>query len=180
MKASKFIVLLGGILGILAFFLPLVSVTRGTGADKATATVSAFQIIKGIDEIKVHVDQASTNTHTDVAVSADQMRELKENTKGGLDQIKGFVMAIFAPALLLALMGAAGIARGKFQRLGGTFAFLLGAVGLGIGALLKGASEGNSGIGMTFLLITGVLGLAGGLLALVKPDRGDSTVRATA
>jgi len=180
MKASKFIVLLGGILGILAFFLPLVSVTRGAGAEQATGTVSAFQIVKGIDEIKVHVDQASTNTHGDVAVSADQLREMKENTKGGLDQIKGIVMAIFAPALLLALLGGAGILRGKFQRLSGVFAFLRGAVGLGIGALLKGAAEGDSGIGMTLLLVTGVLGLAGGLLALVKPERGDSTVRATA
>ena len=37
MKASKFIVLVGGILGILAFFLPMVTVER----EGANASVSA-------------------------------------------------------------------------------------------------------------------------------------------
>jgi len=44
MKASKFIVLVGGILGILSFFLPLVSVTR----EGKTVSVSAFEVMKGL------------------------------------------------------------------------------------------------------------------------------------
>ena len=47
MKASKFIVLVGGILGILSFFLPLVSVTR----HGETVKVSAFQVVKGLDAL---------------------------------------------------------------------------------------------------------------------------------
>lgn len=44
MKASKFLVLAGGILGILAFFLPMVTIHR---ADY-TGSASAFQIIRGL------------------------------------------------------------------------------------------------------------------------------------
>ena len=52
MKASKFIVLVGGILGILAFFLPIVTVHRRG----VTASVSAFQVVKGLDTASVAVD----------------------------------------------------------------------------------------------------------------------------
>ena len=37
--------------------------------------------------------------------------------------------------------------------------------------ILKSAAEGDSGIGMTLLLLTGVAGVVGGLMALVKPER---------
>lgn len=45
MKASKLIVLVGGILGLIAFFLPLVSINR----PDFHGTASAFQVVKGID-----------------------------------------------------------------------------------------------------------------------------------
>ena len=61
--------------------------------------------------------------------------------------------------------------RKKFGRVAGTFSLLFGLIGLGIGALLKGAAEGDSGIGLTLLLVTGVAGVVGGLIALVKPER---------
>lgn len=45
MKATKLIVLVGGILGLVAFFLPLVSINR----PDYHGTASAFQVVKGID-----------------------------------------------------------------------------------------------------------------------------------
>jgi hypothetical protein len=45
MKASKLIVLVGGVLGIIAFFLPLVAINR----PDFHGTASAFQVVKGID-----------------------------------------------------------------------------------------------------------------------------------
>ena len=166
MKASKFIVLVGGILGILAFFLPLVSVER----QGAKASVSAFDVIKGLDQVEVAVDQGASQA----AYSIDTANEAKE----GIGAMKGIVMAVFAPALLLSLLGAAGIARKKFGRVAGTFSLLAGLIGLGIGTILKSAAEGDGGIALTLLVVTGVAGIVGGLVALVKPERG-ATVQPT-
>lgn len=163
MKASKFVVLAGGILGILAFFLPMVSVTR----QGHTATVSAFQVVKGLDAVETALDKDEVKMKAAAYGGTSSLNEAKDD----IGAIKGIVMAFFAPALLLALLGGAGVARKKFGRVAGTFALLFGLVGLGIGALLKSAAEGDSGIGLTLLLITGLTGVVGGIMALVKPER---------
>ena len=176
MKASKFVVLVGGILGILAFFLPMVSVTR----QGHTATVSAFQVVKGLDAVSSELNKEEVKVK---AASYGETGSLND-AKDGVGSIKGIVMAIFAPALLLALIGGAGVARKKFGRVAGTFSLLFGLLGLGIGAILKSAAEGDSGIGLTILLITGLAGIVGGIMALVKPERlavgGAMQVRAAA
>ena len=163
MKATKFIVLVGGILGILSFFLPLVSVHR----EGHTANVSAFQVVKGLDQASTAVDDGVQQS----AMSADSGAEAKKD----IGALKGIVMAIFAPAVLLAAIGGLGVARKKFGRVAGTFSFLLGLVGLGIAALLKSAAEGDAGIGLTLLLLTGVAGVVGGIMGLVKPERWATT-----
>lgn len=164
MKASKFIVLVGGILGILAFFLPMVSVDR----EGKHVTVSAFQVVKGLDAVSSEMDKDEVKMK---AASYGETESLR-GAKSSVDGIKGIVLAVFAPALLLALIGGAGVARKKFGRVAGTFSLLFGLVGLGIGAILKSAAEGDSGIGLTLLLVTGLAGLVGGILALAKPERG--------
>lgn len=161
MKASKFIVLAGGILGILAFFLPMVTVQR----QDFSGSVSAFQIVKGLDAVSV-----AAGSH-DVSVALADAGSSAQSAKDALDGMKGIVMAIFAPALMLSLIGGLGVMRKKFGRVAGTFSLLFGLIGLGIGAMLKGAAEGDSGIGLTLLLVTGVAGVVGGLIALVKPER---------
>jgi hypothetical protein len=172
MKASKFVVLAGGILGILAFFLPMVSVTR----EGKTATVSAFQVVKGLEVVSTELAK------DEVAVRAASVGETASlaQAQDGIGSIKGIVMAVFAPALLLAAIGGAGVARKRFGRGAGTFSLLLGLAGLGIGVILKGAAEGDSGIGLTMLLLTGVAGVIGGLMALVKPERAPAMTPAVA
>jgi hypothetical protein len=161
MKATKFIVLIGGILGILAFFLPMVTVTR---AD-FSGSVSAFQIVKGLDQIAVAAGSQEVNVAmADAGASA-------RSAKASLDGMKGIVMALFAPALLLTLIGALGVKRRKFERVAGAFSLVFGLLGLAIGAMLKSAAEGDSGIGLTLLIVTGLAGVVGGLLTLVKPER---------
>ena len=167
MKASKLIVLVGGILGILAFFLPLVSVHR----ENATVKVSAFQIVKGLDAVSVAVDSPDAHRSMDVAT--------RHEAKKDLGALKGIVTAIFAPAALLVLIGGLGVGRKRFGRGAATLALLLGLVGLGIGAILKAAAEGDAGIGMTLLLLTGVSGVVGGIMALVKPERADAPAALT-
>lgn len=169
MKASKFLVLAGGLLGILAFFLPMVTVHR-SGYE---GSVSAFQIIKGLNV-------ASDAMASDEVRHAAMSSEAYTSAKDGVDQMKGIVMAIFIPAILLAALGALGVAKKKFGRGIGAVSFLLGLVGLGIGALLKSAAGADGGIGLTLLLATGALGTVGGLFALVKPDRGLAATPAAA
>jgi hypothetical protein len=159
MKATKFIVLVGGILGLLSFFLPLVSVHRAN----ATGKVSAFQIMKGLDSVSVAVDEASVHSVAEV--------ETRAEAKKDVGAMKGIVMAIFAPALLLTLIGGLAVGRKRFGRGAAAFSLIFGLIGLGIGAILKSAAEGDAGIGMTLLLLTGVAGVVGGLIGLVKPER---------
>jgi hypothetical protein len=163
MKASKLIVLVGGILGILAFFLPLVSVHR---AD-FKGTASAFQIVKGLDQVSHEVDREADRA----AARAEAPSLEVDKAKDGIGQIKGLVLAIFAPAALLALIGGLGVARKKFGRGAGALSLVFGLIGLGIAALLKSAAEGDAGIGLTLLLVTGITGVVGGILALAKPER---------
>lgn len=166
MKATKFIVLVGGILGILSFFLPLVSVTR----EGKTASVSAFQIIKGLDSVEVAVDKAGTEREISVETSA--------SAKKDIGALKGIVMAIFGPAAWLALIGGIGVARKRFGRVAASFSLVFGLIGLAIAGVLKAAAEGDSGIGLTMLLLTGVAGVVGGIMGLAKPER-PATTQAT-
>src|SRR5262249_35295629 len=128
MKASKFLVLAGGLLGIIAFFLPMVTVHRAG----YTGSASAFQIIKGLE---VASQAVSSDEVRAAAMNTDAVQSAKE----GVDAMKGIVMAIFVPAILLAAIGGLGVAKKKFGRGAGALSLLLGLVGLGIGALLMSA-----------------------------------------
>ena len=161
MKASKFIVLVGGILGILAFFLPMVTVER----EGAKASVSAFQIIKGLDEVSAQVDGQ------DVKVALASAGGSAAEAKEGLAPMKGIVMAIFAPALLLVLIGGLAVKNRKFGRGAGVLVLLFGLIGLGIGSILFSAAGSDGGIALTLLLVTGVAGVVGGFLARIQPER---------
>ena len=51
MKASKFIVLVAGLLGILAFFLPMIDIK----GDNSSVPLSAFQIVKGLNSVAANI-----------------------------------------------------------------------------------------------------------------------------
>jgi hypothetical protein len=174
MKFTKFVVLAAGLAGLLAFFLPLVSV-KDSGIKGA---ISAFQIVKGIDSASDVVDQAAVTAGS----AAD--RAMARDANQALGAIKGIVLALFVPAVLLTLLGGLGTARKRFGRGMGAGSLVVGVIGLAIWAILNSAaseagSDGGSaaGIGLHLLLLTGLGGLVGGLLALVKPDRGELAYR---
>lgn len=165
MKASKFIVLVGGILGLVAFFLPAINVKT----EKGTVGVSAMQMVAGIDLAKDAVDKAD---------APDPMsRTTRDDASADLSKVKGIVMGLFAPALLLVLIGGIGAMRRRFGRGMGALSLLFGLISLGIGALVMSAAEGDTsaGIAITMLVVTGIAGFVGGMLALIKPDRGMAT-----
>jgi len=168
MKASKFLVLAGGILGLIAFFLPLVTVEhRGT-----KVSASAFDVVKGLGEVQAAVK--SDEAKESIAAMGREGRKMAKDVDADLGTIKMFVFVIFVPALLLAVIGGMGVARKRFGRVAGTFSLLFGLIALGIGALLRAAASetgDSAGIAMTILLLTGLLGFIGGIMALVKPER---------
>lgn len=157
MKAATLLVLLGGVLGVIAFFVPMATVaTHGTEVG-----VSAYQLFVGVDVLLDSVDAAQRET---------------------LHEIQGVVVVCFAPGALLAVIGLVAVVRRRFGRLGGAIAVLLGVVAalvfLGLNAGAE-ASEGEASRGpaMFLLLATAVLGFVGGLVAVVNPDRGPANPR---
>ena len=127
-----------------------------------------MQIFKGVDAIDHEMD---SNKELRAAMTSEGMSAAKD----GASAVKGIVIAVFLPALLLAVIGGLGVARRKFGRVAGTFSLIFGLIGLAIAGLLVAAAEGDSGAGIMLLVVTGVAGFLGGLLALIKPDRGLAT-----
>jgi hypothetical protein len=177
MKAWKFLVLAGGIAGLIGFFLPF---TKGheerTNLD---ISFSGYQLVKGIDSIKDAVKEVAADAkkvETSRAVDESLAKEMEE----GMSAVRGFALIAYAPAALLAIMGAFALVLRRFGRLGGVFAFLLGAVSAGIWGLLWAAAgearhEGTTlslQMGAHMLLVAGIAGLVAGLGALVVPDKG--------
>jgi hypothetical protein len=181
MGAAKFLVLVGGIVGIVSFFTPLMEIT-GAGAE---AKISALQIVKGIDTVS-DVATGATKSLAEAAENSGDAAVAAELKKGTNDlnsklaEVKGIVLALWAPALLLLVIGGVAAGRKQFGRLGGSFSFLLGAAGLlvafGFYKVLGEAAKEGTGqglIGVHLYAASGALGLIGGLMALIKPERKD-------
>jgi hypothetical protein len=168
-KLAKFIVLGGGVLGLLGFFLPLITASYGG----VNAQMSTFQLVSGIDKLEEIVDVKLDEVPPEAKAG---LAEFNENLK----KARGIFYALFAPAALLLLMGLLAVAKARMGRGLGVFAFLVGGAGVGVWALLqtvigeaaKSGGEAAGGIGMHLILVSGVLGIIAGLIALISPERG--------
>ena len=175
-KAAKFMVLVAGLMGLVAFFLPFLSVE----AEGKSVSVSAFQAVRGISVVEKEVDKAAGTTTAATAEGQEALSELDEV----LTKVKSFLYAMYAPALLLVLFGIIGVVKQKFGRGLAILSLLMGLIALGFWALLfMAAGEANKseagqtqaqvalGLGVHLLLGTGILGFLGGIINTVKPDR---------
>jgi hypothetical protein len=169
MKATKLIVLLGGVLGVLAFFLPMAKVSH----QGAEVSISAAQLFTGVDELQEKVE---ATTHVD-GLTAEQLGKNKTDVAEVLQEIKGIVLVCFLPALLLVLIGMVALVRRRFGRLGGALALLLGVVELLVFYGLRSGADaaeggGEAGIAMYLLAVSGLLAAGAGMVAVVTPDHG--------
>lgn len=173
MKAAKFIVLAGGIFGLLAFFLPLASAEDGG----TKISVSAFQVIKGIDKASDTIDNAATQPALATESGGELDKAAAADMNDTLSAVKGYVMMAFVPTVLLLLFGGLGVKKQSFGRGFGTGALVFGLAGLGIGLLLKaGLGEaGAVGIAVYLMVFGGLAGVVGGLAGLVRPERAVAT-----
>ena len=148
MKASKFLVLLGGVIGIVAFFLPFLEFVHQGG----TVAPSAMQFVTG-------------------GISAKGA----ETVNRVVQDMRIIVLVSFAPAVMCALFGLIGMLKGSFARGLGAGALLFGLLTFGVWFVLNTAAAdagARAGIGMWLLMVAGAAGAIGGLIALIKPDRG--------
>lgn len=174
MKLWKYIALLGGIAGLVGFFVPFVEFHARDHA--LSGSVSAYQIVRGIDDISEMISGAGPALASD-----DQLRQWATEFNRSMAEYRGAMVGFFIPAVLLALLGALTGIRRKMGRLAGLGAILFGGASAGVWALFQHVSEEQSrgdviaslGIGLHLLLAAGAAGVLAGLGALVIPDRGD-------
>jgi len=176
-KAIKFVILGFGVLGLIAFFLPYAKI-NGT-------SFSAMQIMGGVSLAQDALSAAKAKSEAmpvegmDEEVQAQVDTSFKELDET-LDTIKGLMIVLFSPALLMALIGGIGAARGKLERLGGGGVMAVGLIGLGLNGLFLaawGSTEvkaegGDAAIAQYLLVLSCTAGFVLGLLTLIKPDRG--------
>lgn len=158
-RIAKFLVLLGGIAGVAAFFLPFVTVASGGDS----ASLSAYQAVRGVDVIEDNMGKGEAPP------------QAQEELQSVLDRVKGFLYGIYAPSVLMILFGLIGVIKGKFGRGFGLVSFLLGGLTLGVWGLIAGVAGGSAtslGLGVHLLAVAGALGVVGGLVNSVKPDHG--------
>lgn len=165
-KSTKYIILAAGIIGLISFFMPLISVSKAG----ITGKLSAYRIVMGISSAKDVVGKAGNK-----AKSVDEKVAVAEANKA-LGALRGIVLGVFFPALMIFIFGLAGTLRKSFGRGLAIPTFIFGLLGLGISSLLtaaagSGGGESVAGSGMYMLLLASVVGTVGGLVAIIRPDR---------
>jgi hypothetical protein len=170
--AWKYVILIGGLAGILGFFLPFARVTHAELTSQPT--FSGYALVKGISkaDFKAETEQLHASK-ADAEHIADELEH-------GLKEVAALVLVAYAPAAVLALLGVFGVVLRRYQRLAGLFGLLAGAASAGVWAILSAAAgkshdQGASvslAIGTHLLLVAGLCGIVAGLGALFAPDRG--------
>lgn len=172
-KLNKIGVALAGVVGVIGFFLPLVSV----GHQGVTASFSTASLVSGVGDIRKHLDGVGELTEAQAAEAQAGVAAFNE----GLKQARPVFIAIFIPSALLLLLGILGIAVGRFGRGLGALALVCGLAAIGIYLLLRSvvgeaasqeAAQGAIGSGAHLVALSGVLGLVFGISALISPERG--------
>lgn len=176
----KILVLLAGLVGLVGFFLPL-RVLSGLDGHAGTHA-SAYEIAQGVDETQQLITYAEQ-----LGIST---RELSASLDQNLEHYRYAMLGMFAPSLILLLVGVVAIGRGGLGRIGGFFALAFGGASLlaFVAALVLAGDlvlhhdavevrlSSSLGPGMYCLLASGVLGMFAGAAAVLRPDRHDDRV----
>ena len=145
-NAAGLLVLAGGLLGIVAFFLPILEVHEG----HTTISASAYQIARNAKQID----------------APDQPRHEVDVDFGDL---KGTVLTWFGHALLLAVIGVIVTARRRFGRVAGVFSLIIALLGICMAVMVLSLSGHHYGSALIVLIVSGVVGCIGGVIGIVKP-----------
>ena len=190
MKAWKFIVLVGGVIGLIGFFLPFMKFGVGSSG---TVGVSGFALVKGLPEARELLASEIEK------MPEEQVKKYAAELEDSAKKAGGIIMLFYIPTGLVLLIGAINTARGRMGRLAAVLAILAGGAAMLVWVLFQqvmsadvagqvhaatGDPTGKAiaeaivdnvsvtmGLGLHMILISGILGAVAGLGCLVKPDR---------
>jgi hypothetical protein len=171
----KYLVLVAGIAGIVGFFLPFVNVHARDA--RFGRHPSAFELVRRIEGL-----QEMTHSLTALGITTSDAQQMAAQAHDQLQTARTAASVIYAPAVLLALLGIACGIRRRMGRLAGFLALILGAASGAVWEVFHyvAASDPHRGatlgIGAHLLLACGALGVIAGLGALLAPDRGATVV----
>ncbi|MBA3455702.1 MAG: hypothetical protein H0T42_21585 [Deltaproteobacteria bacterium] len=170
MSIWKYVVLLGGILGIAGFFAPFMEYKAPDGT---LTGASAYEIARGEVDVSPLMKKAQ---ELGLVTPAEAQRATKV-LQQGVYAYRGAMIAVFIPAALIFLIGLFSFSRKKMGRLAGFIAILMGAACVGVWIFFFRAEPptaqtiGQLGLGIYALFVCGLLGMLGGLGSLLLPDR---------
>lgn len=174
MKATKFIVLSAGLIGLIGFFLPLIAVQ----VQGVTGAVSAFNVVAGIEAGQEELDK-QVEANKDLLDDKTKAVAKEAGELGGT--IKMVILLAYSPALLCFLFGLIGVLKKSFGRGLAFGSLIFGLITFGLWAMLNSAAGDAAaaggdvkGVGMWVMLLSGLGCTIGGLMGLIKPDRGDT------
>lgn len=167
----KYVVLLAGIAGIAGFFLPFVDVH--TSDARFGRHPSAFELVRRIETL-----DSMTQGLSALGLAPVDARQSAEQAHAALETARTAASVIYAPAVLLAVLGIVCGKRRRMGRLAGFLALVLGAASASVWAVFHyvASSDPHHGatlaLGAHLLLACGAAGVLAGLGALLAPDRG--------
>lgn len=170
MSVWKYVVLLGGILGIAGFFAPFMEYKAPDGT---LTGASAYEIARGevdVSPLMKKAEELGMVTHAE----AERATRILEK---GVYAYRGAMIVAFLPAALIFLIGLFSFSRKKMGRLAGLSAIVLGVGAVGVWIFFfrseppSAQTVGQLGLGIYALFVCGLLGVLGGLGSLVFPDR---------
>ena len=169
MRFWKYLVLATGLAGVAGFFAPLIEYRAPDGT---LSGASAYEIATGHIEVSPLMKKAEEMG----MVSHEEAKKAAHALEKGVYAYRGAMIAFFAPAALLALIGLIEFARKKMGRIAGFLSIILGLACAGVWILMfrepsPDQASGSVGLGLYLLLLAGIGGVVGGLGSLIWPDR---------
>lgn len=169
MRIWRYVVLAGGIVGVLGFFAPFLELRAPDGT---LTGASAFELARGDVDVSALLAQAQRLG----LIAADEAARVTKLLSQALAAYRTAMTACFVPAALLALVGLVAFARRKLGRLGGLLCVVAGVAAIGVWIFFFQAPDparpmtAQLGLGLYALALGGLLGLLGGLGALIAPE----------
>ena len=176
MKIAKHALILLGLVGLLGIFIPLAEVRKGPVA----VALSAKQLTFGLEKTHAMLDRrlpaaVERRLGYDVTSTRDDLKMVADGLR--------WAIYVYAPALLLILVGCFAVMRGRLGRGAAVFSLLFGVILLGIWigmhyaidyALAEADVNGMTiqlRTGAHMLLVPAAAGILIGLAALIRPER---------
>ena len=171
MSLWKYLVLIGGIIGVLGFFLPFVDVH--TTEARFGRHPSAFDLVRRLEGL-----DAMTLDLTKLGLADADAKRMATQAHDQLQTARTTASVIYTPAALLALLGIVCGIRRRMGRLAGLISLILGGASGAVWGIFFYVARGDPhhgatmGMGANLLLASAAAGVIAGLGALIVPDRG--------